>query len=182
MSLTQQNTEQLIAMCRKQDQNAQLEIYNRYYKAMFNTALRIIKDAAEAEDIMQEAFLTAFTKLQMLEDDRMFGAWLKRIVINSSLTASRKNDAHREVSLETVEYALTDTDGVAEEDLTKVKVNTVLNKLNELKDSYSTALSLHLIEGYDYEEICQIMNISYSNCRTLVSRAKESLRKKLQYA
>ncbi len=181
MSLTKLNTEQLIAKCREQDQNAQLEIYNRYYKAMYNTALRIIKDTAEAEDTMQEAFLTAFTKLSMLSDDRMFGAWLKKIVINSSLTASRKNNIHREVTLESVEYALTDDNGVSEEDLTTVKANTVLSTLNQLKDSYSTALSLHLIEGYDYDEICQIMNISYSNCRTLVSRAKESLRKKLQF-
>lgn len=181
MSLTQLNTEQLIAKCRERDQNAQLETYNRYYKAMYNTALRIIKDTAEAEDIMQEAFLTAFTKLSMLEDNKMFGAWLKRIVINASLTASRKKDVHREVALETVEYALTDSTGIIEEDLTSVKVNTVLNTLTQLKDSYSTALSLYLIEGYDYEEICQIMNISYSNCRTLISRAKESLRKKLQF-
>ncbi len=180
MSLTQLNTEQLIAKCREHDQNAQLEAYNRYYKAMYNTALRIIKDSAEAEDVMQEAFLTAFTKLSMLEDNNMFGAWLKRIVINASLTVSRKNSIHREVAIETVEYALSDNTGIAEEDLASVKVNAVLHTLTELKDSYSTALSLHLIEGYDYEEICQIMNISYSNCRTLVSRAKESLRKKLQ--
>lgn len=182
MSLTQLNTEQLIAKCREQDQNAQLEIYNRYYKAMYNTALRIIKDTAEAEDIMQEAFLTAFTKLSMLEDNTMFGAWLKKIVINSSLTQARKKDSYREVTLETVEYALADdTNGITAEELNSVKANTIVSTLSQLKDSYSTALSLHLIEGYDYEEICQIMNISYSNCRTLVSRAKESLRKKLQF-
>ncbi|GAA4278915.1 RNA polymerase sigma factor [Aquimarina mytili] len=181
MTLTQLNTEQLIAKCRKQDQNAQLEIYNRYYKAMYNTALRILKNSAEAEDIMQEAFLTAFTKLPMLTEDKMFGAWLKKIVINSSLTASRKNDIHREVSLEIVEYSLSEDDGITEEDLNNVKANTILSTIHQLKDSYSTALSLHFIEGYDYEEICQIMNISYSNCRTLISRAKESLRKKIQF-
>ncbi|WP_232517328.1 RNA polymerase sigma factor [Aquimarina aggregata] len=183
LSLTKLNTEELIAKCRKQDQNAQLETYNRYYKAMYNTAFRIIKDTAEAEDVMQEAFLTAFTKLSMLEDDKMFGAWLKKIVVNSSLTVSRKKSTNREVTLETIEYTLTEDNsvGVIEEELTSIKANTIVSTLNELKDSYSTALSLYLIEGYDYEEICQIMNISYSNCRTLVSRAKESLRQKLQF-
>ncbi|MBQ4819534.1 RNA polymerase sigma factor [Aquimarina sp. MMG016] len=180
MSLTQLNTEQLIARCRHQDQNAQLEIYNRYYKAMYNAALRILKNSAEAEDIMQESFLTAFTKLSMLEDDRMFGAWLKKIVVNSSLTASRKKDIHREVALESIEYTLSDNEGISNDDMASIKVSTILSTLKQLKDSYSTALSLYLIEGYDYEEICQIMNISYSNCRTLMSRAKESLRKKLQ--
>jgi len=182
LSLTQLNTEQLIARCREQDQNAQLETYNRYYKAMFNTALRILKDAAEAEDIMQESFITAFTKLSMLEDNAMFGAWLKRIVINSSLTIARKKSIHKEVALETVEYALTEDSDYIEGNINSAKIDTILNTLAQLKTSYSTVLSLHLIEGYDYEEICQIMDISYSNCRTLISRAKESLRKKLYYA
>ncbi len=180
MTLTELNIEQLIERCRRCDQGAQMEIYNRYYKAMYNSAYRIIKDSAEAEDIMQEAFLMAFTKLSMLEDNRLFGSWLKKIVINSSLTISRKRNMYGEIPLETVEYAITDdTEGVVREDLTSVKANAVLKTLKELKESYSTALSLHLIEGYDYEEICEILNISYSNCRTLISRAKESLRKKL---
>ena len=54
-----------------------------------------------------------------------------------------------------------------------------MNVIKTLKPNYSLGLSLHLIEGYDYEEICDIMDISYANCRTLISRAKESLRKKL---
>ncbi|TPN89097.1 RNA polymerase sigma factor [Aquimarina algicola] len=180
MSLTQLNTDQLISKCREHDQNAQLEAYNRYNKAMYNTALRIIKDTAEAEDIMQESFLTAFTKLSMLEDNNLFGAWLKKIVINASLTASRKKNMHREVSLETIEYSITDDNGIATEDFGDTKVQNVLNTIAQLKNSYSTALSLHFIEGYDYEEICQIMDISYANCRTLISRAKESLRKKIK--
>ena len=52
--------------------------------------------------------------------------------------------------------------------------------MKSLKDSYRVSLTLHLIEGYDYEEISDIMNITYANCRTTISRAKESLRQKLQ--
>lgn len=179
MALTGTNTEELIARCRVNDQNAQLEIYNRFYKAMYNTALRIIKDTAEAEDVMQEAFLTAFTKLSSLDNDQLFAAWLKRIVVNASLTTIRKKDIQKEVSIDKVSYQLVDEPDKTE-DYTGLKASTVLETLNELKDNYSTALSLHLIEGYDYEEIGEIMNISYSNSRTLISRAKESLRKKIQ--
>ncbi len=182
MTLTKLNTEQLIEKCRLGNQGAQMEIYNRYYKAMYNTAYRIIKDTAEAEDIMQEAFLTAFTKLAMLQDNKMFGSWLKRIVINSSITISRKNNIHEEVPLEIVEYAIADTEGIVQEEMTTIKAHAVLDTMKQLKKSYSTVLSLYLIEGYDYEEICEILNISYTNCRTLISRAKESLRKKLQVA
>ena len=59
------------------------------------------------------------------------------------------------------------------------KVKLILNTMNSLKDNYRVILTLHLIEGYDYEEICDIMNLTYANCRTMLSRAKESLRSKL---
>ena len=53
-----------------------MEVYNRYHNAMFNTALRIVKDSAEAEDIMQESFLTAFNKLDSFNGEATFGSWL----------------------------------------------------------------------------------------------------------
>ena len=62
-----------------------MEVYRRYYSAMYNTSLRIVKDSFEAEDIMQDSFLTAFTRLDKLKDNARFGAWLKRIVINNSI-------------------------------------------------------------------------------------------------
>ncbi|RZS90648.1 RNA polymerase sigma factor [Aquimarina brevivitae] len=181
MALTHLNTEELIEKCRNKDEQAQMETYDRYYKAMYNTAFRILKDSAEAEDIMQESFLTAFLKLPSLEDNKMFGAWLKKIVINASLSALKKRANYYEVTLETVDYRLTEEEPENQE-LVIDKVSTVLETLKELKDSYSTALSLHYIEGFDYEEIGQIMGISYANCRTLLSRAKQSLRKKLEVA
>ena len=90
MSLPNLNTEALAKLCKSGNQNAQLEIYNRYYKAMYNIALRIVKDSFEAEDIMQDSFLTAFTKLGELKDLKTFGAWLKRIVINNSIYHYKK--------------------------------------------------------------------------------------------
>ena len=66
---------------------------------MFNTAHRILKDAFEAEDIMQEAFLTAFTKLKMYKGEVAFGAWLKRIVINKSLTQLKKNKRYNDLKM-----------------------------------------------------------------------------------
>ncbi len=75
--LTNHNIEQLIQLCKSGNQSAQLEVYNRYYKAMYNITFRIVKDSFEAEDIMQESFLTAFTKLESLKDAVTFGSWLK---------------------------------------------------------------------------------------------------------
>ena len=180
MSLTNQNIEQLVELCKTGNQFAQLEVYNRYYKAMYNTALRIIKDSYEAEDIMQDAFLTAFTKLDSLKEAITFGSWLKRIVINDSIYRYNKSNKYNEVPLDDVLYKVEDDQGIAEDHASGAKVKQILSAMKLLKDNYRVALTLHLIEGYDYEEISDIMNISYANCRTTVSRAKESLRQKLQ--
>lgn len=179
MTSTNQDIEQLILLCCSGNQRAQLEVYNRYNRAMYNTAIRIVKDSFKAEDIMQESFLTAFTKLKTLEDTKLFGAWLKRIVVNNSIAHYNKTIKQNEVPLENVLYKVEDEQGIDESGNTNEKVKQILNVMKTLKPNYCLGLSLHLIEGYDYEEICDIMNISYANCRTLISRAKESLRKKL---
>jgi RNA polymerase sigma-70 factor (ECF subfamily) len=161
-------------------QSAQLEVYNRYYKAMFNTSLRIVKDTAQAEDIMQESFLSAFTKLHTFKGEVTFGSWLKRIVINNSIHQYRKQQKKNEVALDEVLYKVEDNDGIASDHVfTELKAQKVMETMKDLKDNYRISLTLHLIEGFDYDEISEIMNMSYANCRTTVSRAKESLRKKL---
>ena len=158
-----------------------MEIYNRYYRAMYNTAYRIVKDSAEAEDVMQESFLSAFTKLGTFKGDVTFGAWLKRIVINNSIYHYKKQQKTRTVDFDDIMYKVEDDDGVALDDngYTELKAQKVMETMKSLKDNYRVSLTLHLIEGYDYQEISEIMNISYANCRTTISRAKESLRKKL---
>ena len=148
---------------------------------MFNTALRIVNDRFEAEDIMQDSFLLAFTKLESLKDPKIFGSWLKRIVINNSIYHYKKNSKYNNVPLDDVIYKIEDTsDGLDSSELTSLKTNQVLETINTLKENYKVCLTLHLIEGYGYEEIGDILNISQANCRTMISRAKESLRKKLE--
>lgn len=180
MSHKKEHIDTLLQWCLEGRQSAQLEVYNRYYKAMYNTALRIIKNSADAEDVMQESFLKAFTKLESFKREVAFGAWLKRIVVNNSIYHYRKLQKNNEVDLDDVLYKVEDNDGiVSDREWTELKAQKVMETLNSLKDNYRVSLTLHLIEGYDYEEICEIMNISYANCRTTISRAKERLRNKL---
>ncbi len=147
---------------------------------MYNTAVRIVKDSAEAEDVMQESFLNAFTKLYTFKGDVTFGAWLKRIVINNSIYHYRKQQKKNEVALDDIMYKVEDNDGVElDHGSTELKAQKVLETMKQLKDNYRISLTLHLVEGYDYEEVSKIMDISYANCRTMISRAKESLRKKM---
>jgi RNA polymerase sigma-70 factor (ECF subfamily) len=140
---------------------------------MYNTAFRIVNDSFEAEDIMQESFLAAFTKLNSFSGTVTFGAWLKRIVINNSLTALKKNNKFDTIPLEKVQIKDLNEES---EDYSMLKTKDILNKVSQLKNNYKVALTLNLIEGYDYEEIAQIMDISYENSRTTISRAKNKLR------
>ena len=181
MTLTNQDIKELLQLCKVNDQSAQMEVYNRYYKAMYNTAYRIVKDRFEAEDIMQDSFLTAFTKLESLKDASTFGSWLKRIVINNSIYHYKQNSKYNDVPLDDVMYKVEDHSGITDShEFTNLRATQVLDTMKQLKENYQVSLTLHLIEGFDYEEISEIMNISQANCRTMISRAKESLRQKLQ--
>ncbi|WP_248723123.1 RNA polymerase sigma factor [Seonamhaeicola sp. ML3] len=181
MTPTNLNIEDLIAQCISGNQSAQLEVYNLYYKAMYNTALRIVKNNYEAEDIMQDSFLTAFTKLNTLKDLSIFGAWLKKIVVNNSIYHYKKRLKTNEVPIDDMLYKIDNYSNGFEssQEFTSLRAKQVLETLETLKDNYRITLTLNLIEGYDYEEIGDILNISQANCRTTISRAKDSLRKKL---
>ncbi|WP_224491052.1 RNA polymerase sigma factor [Robertkochia flava] len=181
MSQSSVNNDLLIERCKKGDQQAQMAVYKAYYAAMYNTSIRIVKDSFEAEDIMQESFLSAFTKIDSFKGEVTFGAWLKRIVVNNSIQHYRKKQKANEISLDQVEYRVGDQDEVdPDHEFNNIKAQKVLQTMKMLKDNYRLALTLYLIEGYDYEEICEIMDISYANCRTTISRAKDRLRNLLK--
>lgn len=166
---------QLIEKCKKNDHSAQVMLYQKYYKAMYNSAFRILKDAFEAEDIMQEAFLSAFSKLDTFKGEVTFGAWLKRIVINKSLTQLKKNTKYDMVTMDVIPNSVEDE----VIDYSSLNVKEVLNTINNLKENYRIVLTLNLIEGYDYDEIAQILNYTNENVRTTVSRAKKKLKQEL---
>lgn len=165
----------LLDGCKTGDQKAQFKIYKLYYKAMYNTSLRIVTDTMEAEDIMQESFLSAFEKIDTYSGAVSFGAWLKRIVINRSLDAlSRKKAIFEDIELHVGIRDESSEDVVRKEEL-DIKVEEVKDAINRLPDGYRIILSLYLLEGYDHDEIAEILNISSSTSRSQLSRAKQKL-------
>lgn len=164
----------IINECLKGNRDAQFELYKLYYKAMYNTSLRIIADAAEAEDIMQEAFLAAFDKLASYKREVAFGAWLKRIVVNKSLDFVKKRKIDFE-SIEEVEYSITESSDETSENDSSKQVELVKKAIKELNDGYRIVLSLYLLEGYDHDEIAEIMGITASTSRSQLARAKKKL-------
>ncbi|HEY3389703.1 MAG TPA: sigma-70 family RNA polymerase sigma factor [Prolixibacteraceae bacterium] len=161
----------LLDRCMVGDKSAQFEIYRLYYKSMYNSSLRIVGVPEEAEDIMQEAFLTAFHKLKTYSCEVSFGAWLKKIVINRSLDELRK----KKVLFEELhaELPIANEPEPEEESIT---VEEVKSAINSLSDGYRTILSLILLEGYDHEEVSEILGIKNVTSRTQFSRARQRLR------
>lgn len=168
----------IIDRCKSGEQKAQFQLYKLYYKAMYNTCLRIVNNTLEAEDIMQESFLKAFDKINYYKGEVSFGAWLKRIVINHSLDELRK----RKMDLDSIEESVYDLkeDEIEENfEEIQVKVEQIKEAINKLPDGYRIVLSLYLIEGYDHDEIGEILNISSSTSRSQCARAKKKLVERL---
>jgi RNA polymerase sigma factor (sigma-70 family) len=164
----------LIESCKKNDQKAQFQVYKLYYRAMYNTSLRIVNDTMEAEDIMQESFLAAFDKINSYSGTVSFGSWLKKIVQNRSLDYLNKKNMVHYVDMEcyhNVEDKSNYTDSV-EPDSRMSKVMSIINKLPE---KYRNIISLYLFEGYDHEEISEILCIPSSTSRSNFSRARSKI-------
>lgn len=163
----------LIERGRSGDESAFEELYRLYNKAMFNTALRIVVERAEAEDILQESFITAFHQLKNYREEATFGAWLKRIVVNKSLNALRKRS--------TIEFSSTFSECPDEENTDDQSsgfpftVEQVRGAITRLPDGYRTVLTLYLLEGYDHSEISQILNIDENTSKSQLSRSKKKL-------
>lgn len=174
MSSKYQNIYQdLIELCGKNDPKAQFKLYKLYYKAMYNSSLRIVKDAAEAEDIMQEAFLSAFKNIKRYKGEVSFGAWLKRIVVNRSLDSIKKKKLEL-FPLDNEIHKLSEEENVNIID-SQEQVDLIKKGLNLLPTGYRIILSLYLLEGYDHEEIGNILNITSSTSRSQYLRAKKKL-------
>jgi RNA polymerase sigma factor (sigma-70 family) len=165
--------QELIDACRNGNREAQFRIYKLYYKAMYNTSLRIVNDTAEAEDIMQESFLDAFQRLESYSGEGSFGSWLKKIVINRSLDFLRK--IRESVPIDEMHNDLPDEPSGHDEEDIQYQVAAVKQAIARLPEDYRVIVSLFLIEGYDHEEISQILHISNQLSRTRYSRARQKL-------
>ena len=167
--------DELIDRCINGENLAYKELYQRYSKAMFNTCLRLLNNATEAEDVLQESFIEAFKNLQNFEYRTSFGGWLKQICVNRSINQLKK----RKISFVDIEKAGQNNNWVEEnspdENDISLQVESVKKAIMKLPDGYRTVLSLYLLEGYDHEEIAVILNIAESTTRTQFMRAKQKL-------
>jgi RNA polymerase sigma-70 factor (ECF subfamily) len=167
----------VVERCKAGDRKAQYELYKLYAKAMFNVSMRITNDYAEAEDVLQEAFLNAFQNIQSFRGDATFGSWLKTIVINKAIGQVKKRRlsfTSLEENLNDQEYA--DTGEVINEEELQLQVSGIRKAIQKLPDGYRVVLSLYLLEGYDHGEIAEILGITEATSKSQYSRARKKLR------
>jgi RNA polymerase sigma factor (sigma-70 family) len=166
--------DELIARCRTGDRGAYYELYRLYSKAMLNVGYRITRSEEDAEDILQESFISAFRNLDKYRGDATFGAWLKRIVVNKAINALNKKK-HETIPEDPEKWDVAEEEHTTEyrEELT---VERVRNGIEKLPDGYRAVLSLYLLEGYDHQEIGQIMGISESTSKSQLNRARARLK------
>ncbi len=164
----------LIRRCKKQDRTAQFEIYQLYKKAMFNTAFRITGEHTDAEDVLQDAFVSAFQNLNSYREDATFGAWLKRIVVNKALNQVQKSKK----DLMLVDELKENESQVewTEETEPIYSVGNIKLAMQQLPSGFRTVLSLYLFEGYDHKEISEILGITESTSKSQYKRAKDKLK------
>lgn len=163
----------LVQQCLNGEASAYRALYDRYSRAMYNTALRILNRTDDAEDILQEAFTDAFQQLKSFEGRSTFGAWLRQIVVYKSIAHLKKQKLHFN-GLETDAENIAD-ETVLEEDEVWYTVDSIKQAMQKLPDGYRTVLTLHLIEGFEQEEVAEMMKVAHSTVRTQYMRAKQKL-------
>lgn len=168
----------LIKRCLTNDRRAQLLLYDRFSKTMYNSSLRLVKNTMEAEDIVQESFISAFKSLSTFRNDVPFEAWLRRIVINKSLDHLRKKKLQyvdfEEDEIQDMKdlYFSIDTNNELER---KQKIERIRKEVMKLPDGFRIIFSLFYYEGFDHKEISDILEISASTSRSQLTRAKQKV-------
>lgn len=141
---------------------------------MFNTALRITGGQTDAEDVLQDAFISAFKNLNSYREDATFGAWLKRIVVNKALNHVQKSkkDLMLAEDIKENESSVEWT----EEHEPVYSIDAIKKTMDQLPSGFRTVLSLYLFEGYDHKEISEILGITESTSKSQYKRAKDKLK------
>ena len=168
----------VVEKCKQNDRSAQLQLYRKYCDGMFIVAMRFVKNSDDAEDVLQESFIKAFQKLHQFKGDVTFGAWLKRIVINKSIDFLKTKKDKIEPLDERYMQVVQEDDNWNVPSV--VSLEQVRNAIDDLQDKYKFVVLMYLVEGYDHQEISEVLNISESACRTRLLRGKGHLKELLK--
>jgi len=166
----------LIDRCIQNDKIAQMKMYDLYHRAVYGSIIRLIKNPVETEDLMQETFLNAFTNIDSYRAEASFGTWIKKIAVNGALNTLRKKSLDFS---DTPEENLPEKESSSDENYSRFTMDEIMGEINRLSEGYRIVLNLYLLEGFDHDEIGEILKIKPVTSRTQYLRAKKKLAQNL---
>jgi RNA polymerase sigma factor (sigma-70 family) len=170
--------DQIIAGSLSGNRDCQRKLYEAYKVPMFRICLRYANDKMEAEDMLQDGFIRIFSDLQQFSGAGAFGGWIRRVMINACLMHIRKNKKFQDdVSLEVV----ADTQQTEEDIYSRLGAEMLTRLIRELPTGYRVVFNLFVVEGYTHQEIAEQLNINVNTSKSQLSKAKASLRRKLEF-
>jgi len=170
---------EIIELSKIGNQKAQYQLYRLYSRGMFNICYRMVNNREEAEDILQDSFCDAFTKLDSFRFESTFGIWLKKIVINRCINWMRKKKIIF-VFPDKIDEEAHNTENEVDYEQMTLDVNKIHMAIGQLPEGYRIIFSLYALEGYDHAEISEIMDISESTSKSQYLRAKKRIKEILK--
>ncbi|WP_347373748.1 sigma-70 family RNA polymerase sigma factor [Aequorivita sp. Q41] len=166
---------ELIIQCKKQDAKAQGELYNRYNGVLFAICLRYSPNYTEAEDNLQDAFITIFKKIEQYKGKGSFEGWIKRITVNTVLQKYRKQR-----TFEIVDESQIEDEVEVEIESEEIPLDFLLKIVQELPDRYRLVFSMYVMDGYQHKEIAEMLGISDGTSKSNLARARVILKNKIE--
>ncbi|MFY0592827.1 RNA polymerase sigma factor [Roseivirga sp.] len=173
MDKNEQN--KIVAGCLKGKRKAHAKLYDAFKDAMFGICLRYANSESEANDMLQEGFITVFAKLEQFEGNGALPAWIKKVIVHSALGHLRKNKKHTEHHV-TLDAQSTDLPFSPE---SNQSTDDLLYLIQNLPEEYRTVFNLFSIEGYSHKEVAEMLEISVANSKVRLMRAKEVLKQQV---
>tara|TARA_B110000285_G_C15090020_1_gene598528 strand:+ start:708 stop:1256 length:549 start_codon:yes stop_codon:yes gene_type:complete len=167
--------EKLIKKCVQNDRKAQAEVYQVYSGKLFAVCLKYSPNYQEAQDNLQDGFITIFEKIQQFNHKGSFEGWMKRIIINSALQKYRQKNI-----LTLVKDEIPDVIESVEVNEEKISMDFLLEKIQKLPDKYRMVFNLYILDGYSHKEISKDLNISVGTSKSNLSRARQILKIKIE--
>lgn len=170
---------QIIEGCKKGKKRAQDALYARYSSMAYGVCLRYTKNKFDAEDVMQEAWVKIYKKIDTYSLNNSFEGWVRRIMVNTAITHYRKNLKHAYQS-DVTELAYTrdeHQDGFMHAEYTREEL---MKCINALPDGYRMVFNMYVIEGYKHKEIAEQLEIDINTSKSQLSRAKKYLQRELK--
>ncbi|WP_439555804.1 RNA polymerase sigma factor [Dyadobacter sp.] len=171
---------QLVEGCQREERRAQNVFYDRYKNSLKGVCLRYAKTEAEADDILQEAFIKIFKNIQQIKQPESVDSWVKSVVIRTAI-----NYYHSTTKKELLHSSIESSEGAMDVSnsfriIEQLDTDFLLSVISSLPDGYRAVVNLHLIDGYTHAEIAQMLSVAEGTSKSQLQRGRTLLIKKLQ--